>query len=74
MDRKFNEADLIFIDQVLGYDVYIPQVYNNPLSRLNVNCPIWVRIPNSDDCKVFILQSLDWRGETESFISNNFNV
>lgn len=74
MDRKFNDAELVFIDQVLGYDVYIPQAYNNPLSRLKVKCPIWVRIPNSDDCKVFFLQSLDWRRETESFISNNFNV
>lgn len=57
------------IGDFCGYEVYIPSYYNNPISYLNKNCPIWIKINEEEVCHVIILNK-NSREENEKVIRN----
>lgn len=40
--RYFNDAPLRKVFTILGYDIYVPDSYYNPLSFLKNGCPMWL--------------------------------
>lgn len=56
--RNFNDTPLIKVFTILGYDVYVPNSYYNPLSFLNNGCPMWV-LYDDVKCNVYECVSED---------------
>ena len=76
MIRNIKELDGKYkhLDQICGYDVYIPEVYYNPISYLSKNCPVWIRINEEGDCEVLILSKNEREENIKdivNFIQNN---
>lgn len=55
-NRKKTDAELLEIFSVLGYRIFIPKCYYNPISYLRPNCPVWILSTNNIDCEVFKLE------------------
>ena len=57
MKRNINElnGDVYYIDNVCGYDIYLPKSHFNPISYLKKNCPIWIKIDEDGECVVIFL-------------------
>ncbi len=57
MKRNINElnGDVYYIDNVCGYDIYVPKSHFNPISYLKKNCPIWIKIDEDGECVVIFL-------------------
>ena len=67
------EEKYIHIDTINGYNVYIPTAYNNSLSYLKKNCPIWIQIDDKENCHIFILDKDSIKENAEeinSYINN----
>lgn len=74
--RNLNELNDKYelIDTINNHNVYIPSSYNNPLSYLKKECPIWIQIDEDNNCEVAILDK-DTKEENakaiEDYIINN---
>ena len=44
------------IGSILGYNIYVPDSYFNPLAYMKKNCPIWIQINDKGDCLIHVLQ------------------
>lgn len=55
--RKLSEIRPVYVGTILGYDIYIPDSYYNPLAYLKKGCPIWIKMNENEDCEVFIIQN-----------------
>ena len=55
--RNLNELNDKYelIDTINNHNVYIPSSYNNPLSYLKKECPIWIQLDEENNCDVVIL-------------------
>ena len=51
--RNLQECSLIHVYNILGYNVYIPYSYYNPLSFLKQGCPIWINYGDDGVCEVY---------------------
>lgn len=51
--RKLSDIRAIHIGTILGYDIYIPDSYYNPLGYLKKGCPIWIDMTDNGDCDVY---------------------
>ena len=71
---KELNGNIKHIGDFCGYEVYIPSSYNNPISYLNKNCPIWIKINEEEVCHVIFLNK-NSREENEKeirdYILNN---
>lgn len=54
--RNLSEIEPIEIGTILGYNIYVPKSYYNPLAYMKKNCPIWIQLNNEKDCLVHELQ------------------
>ena len=57
--RNIKETQLVKVFTVLGYDIYIPQIYCTPTAIYKKGCPIWVNYSNNGDCDIFETISKD---------------
>ena len=57
--RNIKETQLVKVFTVLGYDIYIPQIYCIPTAIYKKGCPIWVNYSNNGDCDIFETMSKD---------------
>ena len=64
--------NLTLLAVIEGYDVFIPNSYNNPYGFCKTGCPIWVKY-NDNDCLVCeITNESNWKVELSKYISDNF--
>lgn len=69
---NLNQIKPQFIGNIRGYDVYIPDVYYNPLSYNKKGCPIWIKIDGNRNCVVYIQQQDNkLSDEVSDYISKN---
>lgn len=57
--RNIKDATLRKVFTILGYDIYIPLAYDNPISRFQKGCAIWVNHDDNGDCEVYEILSKD---------------
>lgn len=57
MKRNINElnGNAIYIDNICGYDIYVPKSHFNNISYLKKNCPIWIKINEDGECDIILL-------------------
>lgn len=57
---------------LLGYEIFVPDSYFNPLAFLNCGCPIWIKYNDKGECKIYEITDKDnWIEETVLVIKQN---
>lgn len=71
MNHNIHQIKPIHINTILGYEVYVPDVYFNPYGLRKTGCPLWIRINEDGDCLVHIIANGDkWMEEAINVISS----
>ena len=52
-NRNIKDIHPIKVFTILGYEIFIPDCYYNPISYLKKGCPIWVLYGNDGDCVIY---------------------
>lgn len=73
--RNFeNGINLIQIIPIFGYSVFMPSsYYYSPISRYNINCPLWIQIEENHYEVFSITNADDWMEDLGNEIRNRFN-
>ena len=70
MFKNLCQIKPIHIDTILGYEIYIPDAYYNPLGYCKKNCPLWIKVDDNGDCHVHIISNdSKWKEDVTRYIS-----
>lgn len=57
---------------LLGYDIFVPDSYYNPIAFLKSGCPIWIKYNEDGDCKIYEITNEErWIEETTILIKQS---
>ena len=69
--HRFKDAPLQKVANILGYDIFVPKSYYNPLSFLKKGCPLWIHI-DSDVCDIYGIGEGIWYAELIKVIKQTY--
>lgn len=63
--RNISDTELVNILKQDGTNVFIPDSYDTPISRLRKGCPVWIQREGEGTCEIYEIEGTATDGETE---------